>query len=89
MAVEECRNQHHVADPHYHSVITVLIIFVAIIRLLIYDAPFFPQIPDQLLLVPLCFGEEHRPGKGAFTVSFLLVSVIIFVKILYIFIQII
>ena len=35
-------HQHHAADPHYHSVIAVLIIFVALIRLLIYDAPFFP-----------------------------------------------
>ena len=85
--MEECHDQHHSADPHYHSVIAVLIVFVALIRLLIYDAPFFPQIPNQLLLVPLCFGEDHRSGKGALTVSFLLVGVIL--KILYIFIRII
>ena len=87
VTVEECHNQHHSADPHYHSVIAVLNIFVALIRLLIYDTPFFPQISNQLLLVPLCFGEEHRSGKGTLMVGFLLVGVIL--KTLCIFIRII
>ena len=87
VTVEECHDQHHIADPHYHSVIAVLNIFVALIRLLIYDTPFFPQISDQLLLVPLCFGEEHRSGKGTLMVGFLLVGVIL--KTLCIFIRII
>ena len=87
VTVEECHDQHHAADPHYHSVIAVLIIFVALIRLLIYDTPFFPQISNQLLLVPLCFGEEHRSGKGTLMVGFLLVGVIL--KTLCIFIRII
>ena len=87
VTVEECHDQHHAADPHYHSVIAVLIIFVALSRLIVHDAPFFPQISNQLLLVPLCFGEEHRSGKGTLMVGFLLVGIIL--KTLYIFIRII
>ena len=53
VTVEECHDQHHTSDPHYHSVIAVLNIFIALSRLIVHDAPFFPQISDQLLLVPL------------------------------------
>ena len=87
VSLEERRYQHHAANPHHHGVAAVLLIFVGLVRLLVHDAPFFPQVPDQLLLVPLRFGEEHRPGKGARAVGFLLVSVLL--EIVLIFIRII
>ena len=74
---------------HYHNIAAVLIIFIVLFRPIVHNAPFFLQISDKLLFVPLCFGKEHRPCKGTLTVGFLLVSIILFVKIPCLFIQII
>ena len=63
VTVEECHDQHHAADPHHHSIAAVLLIFGALVRLLIHNVPFFPQIQEQLLLVPLRFRKKDRPDK--------------------------
>ena len=63
----------------------VIVLFLAGVVFIHGDVPFFLHVPDELLFIPFCLGQEDKAGEDACVAVFLPVSVIFLVEIVCIF----
>ena len=50
----------------------VIVLFLAGVVFIHGDVPFFLHVPDELLFIPFCLGQQHKAGEDACVVTLVL-----------------